>query len=113
MVVEEVFKEVGEGEADDRHRYPLRRGLGGGTRQHSVDTSDVSQEDCMVYVVGVLPLERFGCQSGKAQGGREFPVLEIVEDLGDDFYRKIWGCLMANVGTEGLRRGGRGCVGDR
>jgi hypothetical protein len=32
MVVEEIFKNVGEGETNDWHRYPLRRELGSGTR---------------------------------------------------------------------------------
>lgn len=69
MVVEEVFKDVGEGETNDRYRNPLRRELGGGARQDGVDTSDISKEDCIVYGVGVLPLERFWYLGGKAQGG--------------------------------------------
>jgi hypothetical protein len=66
----------------------------------------------MVYAVGILPLERSGYQSGKAQGGREFPVSEMVEDFGNNFYRKIWGFLVTEVRTKGFWRGGRGCVGD-
>lgn len=112
MIREEVFKDVGEGETDDRHRYPLRRELGGGTRQYSMDTPDISQEDCVIYAVGVLPLERFGYLGGEAEGSREFPVSKMIEDLGNDFYRKIWSGLMTKVRTRGFRRGrGRG-VGD-
>lgn len=112
MVAEEVFKDMGEGEADDWHCYSLCRGLDGGTRQHNVDTPGVSQKDCIVCAVGILPLKRFGYQSGEAEGGREFPVFKIVEDLGDDFHRKIWGCLETKVGTKGFwRRRGR-CICD-
>ena len=99
MVVEKVFKDVGEGETNDGHRYPLRREFGSGTRQYSVDASDVSREDCMVYAVGVLPLERFGYPGWKAQGGREFPVSKVIEDFGDGFYREVWSCLVTKVRT--------------
>jgi len=77
-----------------------------------MDAPDVSQEDCIVYAVGVLPLERFWYQSGKAQGGREFPVFKMVEDLSDDFHWKVWSCLLAKVGAEGFWRGRGRCVGD-
>lgn len=89
MVVKEVFEDVDEGETDDWHRYPLRWEIGG-TRQYGVYTPDVSYEDSVVCAVGVLPLEWFGYQSGKTQSGGEFPVSKVVEDLGNDFYRKVW-----------------------
>jgi len=66
----------------------------------------------MVYATGVLPLERFGYQSGKTQSGREFPVFKVIEDLGDDFHRKIWSHLVTEMRTRGFWRGGGGCVGD-
>ena len=61
----------------------------------------------MVRAVGLLPLERFRYQSGKTEGGREFPVFKMVEDLGDNFHWEIWSRLMTMVGTEGFWRGGR------
>ena len=91
MVAEEIFKDMGKGETDDRHRYPLRWELRRRTRQNSVDTPNVSREDCVVYGICVLPLGRFGYQRGKAEGSGEFPVFEMVENLGNDLYRKIWG----------------------
>ena len=112
MFVEEVFKDVGEGEADDWHRYPLCREFGCGVRQCGVDTPDVPREDCVVYETGILPLERFGYQGGKPQGSREFPVSKVVKDLCDNFYREIWCCLMTKMRTKGFWRGRGRCVND-
>jgi len=60
MVVEEVFEDVGEGETDDWHRYPLCREFGSGVRQYGMDTPGVPREDCIIHATSVLPLERFG-----------------------------------------------------
>jgi len=112
VFVEKVFKDVGEGETDDWHRYPPHRELGIGVRQYGMDAPDVSREDCIICATGVFPLERSGYQGGKAQGGREFPVSKVVEDLGDNFHRKIWSCLMTKVRTKGFWRGRGRCVCD-
>ena len=96
MMGEEILKDVDIIQAYDELSTEGRRWIG--NRVHRPNERNVSRKNCVICSVCVCPRSRLGERGGDADSLGEFPISDLVHDVGEYLDGKVRGKDLSHTG---------------